>query len=73
MKQAEGASMAAKNLMGTSDKKGDGKSDEKWANEKEQLLKKLKDAEADRDTMKVQSENLSDEYNRVCDQLQEVF
>jgi len=68
MKQAEGASKAAQNLM---DKKGDAK-DAKGQSEKEELLKKLNTAEVDRDTMKAQAENLQEEYDRVCEQLRKV-
>jgi hypothetical protein len=37
----------------------------------EELKKKLRKAEQDRDAMKKQSENLQEEYDRVCTQLNE--
>ncbi|KAI1715507.1 b-cell receptor-associated protein 31-like domain-containing protein [Ditylenchus destructor] len=63
MKQAEGASKAAKTLMESesSAPKDDG--------EKKDLQKKLEKAMKDRDAMKAQAENLQEEYDRVCDKL----
>uniref|UniRef100_A0A915E7R9 Endoplasmic reticulum transmembrane protein n=1 Tax=Ditylenchus dipsaci TaxID=166011 RepID=A0A915E7R9_9BILA len=65
MKQAEGASKAAKTLL----EADDGEAIKKGEKEREELLKKLKAAENDRDAMKAQSKNLQKEYDRVCSQL----
>jgi len=65
MKQAEGANKAAQTLMD----KNSGVDKVKFATEKEELLKKLRSAEADRDAMKSQTENLQSEYDRVCEEL----
>lgn len=66
IRQAEGASKTAQTLMD-----GDG-SDEKMGKatkDVEELKKKLRKTEHDRDAMKKQAENLQGEYDRVCTQL----
>jgi len=66
IRQAENASKTAKTLMEADDNSDGGK---KVATEKKELLSKLKSAEADRDAMKAQAENLQEEYDRVCSEL----
>jgi len=68
MKQAEGASKTAKTLL-ESDDSGAAK---RFDTEKKELLKKLKTAESDRDAMKAQAENLQEEYDRVCSELNDL-
>ena len=63
MKQAESATKAAQDMLDSQDDNGSGSSFEK---EKKDLLAKIKNLEADRDTMKTQSVNLQEEYDRVC-------
>jgi len=65
MKQAEGASKAAKTLL----EADDGNLSKKAEEERKELLKKLKQAENDRDAMKAQAKNLQVEYDRVCNEL----
>ncbi|KAI6191127.1 B-cell receptor-associated 31 domain containing protein [Aphelenchoides bicaudatus] len=62
IRQAEGANKAAKTLL----EAGDNDALEKATKETEELKKKLRKAEQDRDAMKKQSENLQGEYDRVC-------
>jgi len=62
IRQAEGASKTAKTLM----EAGDGGATDK---ENEDLKKKLRKTEQDRDAMKKQAENLQEEYDRVCNLL----
>lgn len=50
---------------------GDNDALEKATKETEELKKKLRKAEQDRDAMKKQSENLQEEYDRVCSLLNE--
>lgn len=50
---------------------GDNDALEKATQETEDLKKKLRKAEQDRDAMKKQSENLQEEYDRVCSLLNE--
>jgi len=68
IRQAEGASKTAKTLM----EAGDGDELDKATKETEDLKKKLRKTESDRDAMKKQAENLQKEYERVCDQLNEL-
>jgi len=65
MKQAEGASKAAKTLMESED----GGEVKKAQSEINELKSKVSKAEKDRDAMKTQSENLQEEYDRLCDKL----
>jgi B-cell receptor-associated protein 31 len=65
MKQAEGASKAAKNFLETDDNT----EISALKDEMKELKKKLKTAEHDRDAMKTQAEGLQEEYDRVSDQL----
>lgn len=70
MKQAEGAGKAAKDLM---DKNGgETEAEKRMHDEMKELRNKLKTAQADRDAMKVQSENLQEEYDRVTEQLRKL-
>jgi len=62
IRQAEGASKAAQTLMDAGDDDGD----EKSTKNTEDLKKKLRKTEQDRDAMKKQAENLQEEYDRVC-------
>ncbi|KAI6206001.1 hypothetical protein M3Y94_00856300 [Aphelenchoides besseyi] len=63
IRQAEGASRAAKTLL----ESDDGVEVLKKATEETEKLKKdLRTAEADRDAMKKQTEHLQEEYDRVC-------
>jgi len=64
MKQAEGARRQATTLMESADSEEGSK---KAVEEVAALEKKLRKAEADRDAMKKQAENLQNEYDRVCD------
>ncbi|KAF1613736.1 UNVERIFIED_CONTAM: B-cell receptor-associated protein 29, partial [Eudyptes robustus] len=61
LKQAQSANQAAKTLM----EAGDDEALQKTTKEVEDLKKKLRQAEKDRDAMKKQSENLQNEYERV--------
>ncbi|KAF7636975.1 hypothetical protein Mgra_00003554 [Meloidogyne graminicola] len=70
MKQAEGAGKAAKDLMDKSDGK-ETDTEKKLREEVKESNLKLKKAEADRDAMKAQSENLQEEYERVTARLRE--
>uniref|UniRef100_A0A1I8B998 Endoplasmic reticulum transmembrane protein n=1 Tax=Meloidogyne hapla TaxID=6305 RepID=A0A1I8B998_MELHA len=70
MKQAEGAGKAAKDLMDKSDGK-ETETDKKLREDLKEMNLKLKKAEADRDVMKAQSENLQEEYERVTAELRE--
>ncbi|CAD5218715.1 unnamed protein product [Bursaphelenchus okinawaensis] len=65
LKQAQSANQAAKTLM----EAGDGDALQESTKEVEDLKKKLRQAEQDRDAMKKQSENLQEEYERVSDLL----
>lgn len=64
MKQAEGASNAAKNLI-----KSDSDSKDKKLTSGTDVLDELKKTKADRDAMKAQAEGLQKEYDRVCEEL----
>jgi B-cell receptor-associated protein 31 len=65
IRQAESASKTAKTLL----EADDGGDLDKATKEVEELKKKLRKAEQDRDAMKKQAENLQDEYERVSDLL----
>ena len=67
IRQAENATKTAKTLMEADD--GKDSAGKKQLKEKDELLAKLKSAEADRDVMKAQAENLQEEYDRVCNEL----
>lgn len=67
MKQAEGASNAAKNLI-----KSDSDSKDKKLTSGTDVLDELKKTKADRDAMKAQAEGLQKEYDRVCEELNSV-
>jgi|UniRef100_A0AC35FS36 B-cell receptor-associated protein 31 len=66
LRQAENASKTAKRLM---EAEGPDTVVGELTSQMEDLQKKLKHAEADRDAMKEQAENLQKEYNRVSDEL----
>jgi len=74
MKQAQGASAAAKTLMEKGNGKGgEGSKEMEQMKEKVQALQKeLKKVEQDRDTLKKQSEGLHEEYNRLADKVTKV-
>ncbi|KAI6243644.1 hypothetical protein M3Y99_00026600 [Aphelenchoides fujianensis] len=61
IRQAEGASRAAKTLL----EADDGEPLKKATEETEKLKKELREAKADRDAMKKQTEHLQEEYDRV--------
>uniref|UniRef100_F1KSF2 Endoplasmic reticulum transmembrane protein n=1 Tax=Ascaris suum TaxID=6253 RepID=F1KSF2_ASCSU len=67
LKQAEGASRAAKNLMGSDDSE----KVKKLEKEVDEMSRELKSAQNDRDAMKEQAEGLQREYDRVCQLLSE--
>lgn len=67
MKQAEGASNAAKDLI-----KSDSDSKDKKLTSGTDVLDELKKTKADRDAMKAQAEGLQNEYDRVCEELNSV-
>lgn len=78
MKQAESATKTAKTLMEAVCLfsfnnymliLNQDVSSELFEKEKQELLKKLKRAETDRDAMKHQAKNLQEEYDRICTRL----
>jgi len=72
MKQAQGASKAAKSLMESNEKdgkEGGGSADVKELKRQiDELGKELKSTQKDRDAMKMQSENLHAEYGRLSEE-----
>uniref|UniRef100_A0A914SJB0 Bap31/Bap29 cytoplasmic coiled-coil domain-containing protein n=1 Tax=Parascaris equorum TaxID=6256 RepID=A0A914SJB0_PAREQ len=74
LKQAEGASRAAKSLMGGDNekvKKLEKEVDEMSRGIKVGVVAELKSAQNDRDAMRQQAEGLQREYDRVCQLLSE--
>uniref|UniRef100_A0A914W967 UBC core domain-containing protein n=1 Tax=Plectus sambesii TaxID=2011161 RepID=A0A914W967_9BILA len=69
MKQAQGASDAAKKMLDTDDSKGSSKQVTALKDTIETLEEELKSARKDRDAMKTQAENLQAEYDRLAEQL----
>jgi len=72
MKQAQGASKAAKSFMdtaGTDKDGGDSAQVKELKRQLEEVGKELKSSQKDRDAMKAQAVNLQKEYDRVSDEL----
>ena len=69
LRQAENANKTAKRLMESEGNEG---AVGELKDQNEKLQKELAKAEKDRDAMKIQAENLQEEYDRVCDELKKV-